>query len=149
MEAAADSVTVEANRAVIKTLPPEILHHIFSWLNPDELDPVSRVCRFFYDFITGNQNLCRDIYLFHLVSAAPRLMRPCLSRHICSLIILQDSPPNNARLNWETELRDLVKLEQLFALADADAETQVGPLPDDLFGHIYAQYRDLTCSLAH
>lgn len=83
MEAAADSVTVEANRAVIKTLPPEILHHVFSWLNPDELDPVSRVCRFFYGFISGNQNLCRDIYLFHLVSAAHRLMRPCPSRHIC------------------------------------------------------------------
>lgn len=64
-----DSVTVEPNRPPIKTLPPEILHHVFSWLDPDELNPVSRVCRFFHDYISHNQSLHRAIYLNWFVSA--------------------------------------------------------------------------------
>lgn len=52
----------------LTTLPAEILHHIFSWIEPGDLVRVARVCRLFYDCIKGNQALCRAIYLLRLVS---------------------------------------------------------------------------------
>lgn len=97
-----DSFQLATGQSPIKTLPPEILHHVFSWLDPEELHPVSQVCRLFHDFISHNQSLCRDIYLKHF-----------------------DIPPASAKMNWETELHDVVRLETLLALADKDADKQL------------------------
>lgn len=58
----------DTNPPPLTRLPPEILHNVFSWLAPGDLDPLSRTCRLFNEFVKGNQTLCRDIYLLHLVS---------------------------------------------------------------------------------
>ena len=50
------------------TLPAEVLHNIFIWLDPDDLGSLPRVCRVLHDYVTGNWKLCQDIYLNHLVS---------------------------------------------------------------------------------
>jgi hypothetical protein len=48
-------------------LPAEILHGIFSWLEPKDLASLPLCCRFFNSYVKGNHRLCRDIYLNHLV----------------------------------------------------------------------------------
>jgi hypothetical protein len=50
------------------TLPAEVLHNIFIWLDPGDLGSLPRVCRALHDYVTGNWKLCQDIYLNHLVS---------------------------------------------------------------------------------
>lgn len=117
----------------IVSLPAEILQNVFSWLNPDDLGPVSRVCRLFRNSIKENQTLCRDIYLLHLVSLPGPSPLSSLGHHglISNYFLVmalpvdvtdqladsnssQDSPPDNAKLNWVRELQDLVRLEKLF-----------------------------------
>lgn len=53
--------------AHLNLLPAEILHHIFSGLDPRDLGRVPRTCRFLYGYVKGNQNLCKDVYLGVLV----------------------------------------------------------------------------------
>jgi hypothetical protein len=74
-----EAVAAAGPHALLASLPPEIIQNVFSWLNPDDLEPVSRVCRLFRDFIKENQTLCRDIYLLHLVSL--RALMLCAESH--------------------------------------------------------------------
>ncbi|KAL6836509.1 hypothetical protein J3E69DRAFT_373520 [Trichoderma sp. SZMC 28015] len=77
--------------AHLTTLPNEILHNILQWLAPKDLESLPRVCKALHSFVKGNQKLCEDIYIHHF-----------------------DSPPDDdARLDWETELHDIVKLENI------------------------------------
>lgn len=75
-------------------LPSEVLLGILGQVSPDDLDPVSKTCRFLNRFVKGNRALCRDIYL--------RILDP---------------PPTND-LDWEKELHDVVRLQRICASSD-------------------------------
>ncbi|KAH6635554.1 hypothetical protein B0J18DRAFT_419107 [Chaetomium sp. MPI-SDFR-AT-0129] len=75
----------------ITHLPPEILHAIFSHVEPRDLGWLPLTCRRFNNFIKGNNPLCRAIYLNVL-----------------------DEPPS-LDLDFKRELHDLVRLENLCA----------------------------------
>ncbi|KAK7218510.1 hypothetical protein V2G26_006513 [Clonostachys chloroleuca] len=84
-------------------LPPEILHHILIWLDPSDLFPVALVCWRLYRFVVGNQRLCQDIYLKRL-----------------------DAPPDNVPfLDWESELIDMVRLNEIFKYAEYGREDRL------------------------
>ncbi|TQV96520.1 F-box domain-containing protein [Cordyceps javanica] len=67
----------------LTALPAELLHHIFSWLEPRDLGALPRVCPALNDYVKGNWKLCQDVYLNHL-----------------------DNPPNNTNIDWEQALHD-------------------------------------------
>ncbi|KAH6895855.1 hypothetical protein B0T10DRAFT_558027 [Thelonectria olida] len=74
----------------LTTLPPEILHHIFTQLDPaDIVTLLPHVCSAFRAFTKGNRKLHRDIYLQNL------------------------DPPSNLDLDYETEIRDIVRLRAI------------------------------------
>ncbi|KAK1699755.1 F-box domain-containing protein [Colletotrichum godetiae] len=75
----------------ISLLPAEILHHIFSGLEPRDLGRLPRTCRFLHSYVKGNQKLCKDVYLNAL-----------------------DTPKQNG-LDWERELHDFVRLGRVCA----------------------------------
>lgn len=51
----------------LNLLPAEILHQIFSGLDPRDLGRLPRTCRFMHTYVKGNQKLCKDVYLKTLV----------------------------------------------------------------------------------
>lgn len=56
--------------AALTHLPPEILHSILSYVEPEDLAWLPLTCRLFNNFIKGNNPLCRAIYLRILVCRA-------------------------------------------------------------------------------
>jgi hypothetical protein len=77
--------------AHLTSMPAELLHLIFQWLHPSDLLALPRVCRALHAFTKSNQKLCSDIYLHTL-----------------------DTPTSDQKsLDWEHELRALLKLESL------------------------------------
>lgn len=58
----------------LTTLPPEMLHLIFVWLDPEDLSVLPRVCKAFNQHVKGNRDLCKNIYLNQLVSDMGRMM---------------------------------------------------------------------------
>ncbi|OAQ97015.1 hypothetical protein LLEC1_08108, partial [Akanthomyces lecanii] len=86
----------------LTTLPPELLHHIFSWLNPTDLGTLPRVCSALNDYVKGNWKLCQDVYLNHL-----------------------DKPQDNNPVDWEQALHDYARLQlicQRPAASDKESE---------------------------
>ncbi|KAK3900135.1 hypothetical protein C8A05DRAFT_17516 [Staphylotrichum tortipilum] len=75
--------------ATLTRLPPELLHSIFSHLDPEDLARLPLTCRHMNSFVKGNNPLCRAIYL--------RIL---------------DEPLTKA-LDFEQELHDLIKLKRL------------------------------------
>ncbi|RSM18436.1 hypothetical protein CDV31_002761 [Fusarium ambrosium] len=76
---------------LLTLLPAEVLHHILQFLPPTDLVlRVPLVCSNLHTFIKGNRNLFRQVYLGAL-----------------------DEPTDNTGLNWEQEVRDLVRLETI------------------------------------
>ncbi|KAM0325480.1 hypothetical protein ACHAQA_007467 [Verticillium albo-atrum] len=69
-------------------LPAEMLHGIFQWLTPQDLSPLSRTCRYLHDYISGNQSLCKDVYLNFF------------------------DTPKEQDLDWEGLLHDIVRLHR-------------------------------------
>lgn len=57
-------------------LPPEVLLHVLAFVEPEDLASLPRTCRYLHDFVTGNNSLCRSIYLRYLVRSLPAI--PCL-----------------------------------------------------------------------
>jgi len=51
----------------LNLLPAEILHNILRFVDPRDLATLPRVCRYLHGYVQGNQRLCRDIYLHHMV----------------------------------------------------------------------------------
>lgn len=49
-------------------LPPEILHGIFSLLEPEDLGVLPYICREVRDHVDGNWRLFKDVYLNKFVS---------------------------------------------------------------------------------
>ncbi|KAK0718149.1 hypothetical protein B0T26DRAFT_777698 [Lasiosphaeria miniovina] len=72
-------------------LPPEIVHNILSFVDPDTLPVLQKTCRYFYTFVKGNSALCREIYCHTL-----------------------DEPPSYD-LDWERELQDVLRLRRICA----------------------------------
>ncbi|CAF3533771.1 unnamed protein product [Fusarium graminearum] len=72
----------------ILQLPTEILHHILQWVEPADLIRIPRVCSAFRN-ITNSKKLYRDVYLNQL------------------------DEPNDPKLDYEKEIRNLVKLERI------------------------------------
>ncbi|GKT85292.1 F-box domain-containing protein [Colletotrichum tofieldiae] len=89
----------------LNLLPAEILHHIFSGLDPRDLGRLPRTCRFLHDFVKGNQKLCKDVYLNTL-----------------------DTPAQGELgLDWERQVHDFVRLGIL--CADKKVHEQAHELP--------------------
>jgi hypothetical protein len=72
----------------ILQLPTEILHHILQWVEPADLMRLPRVCSALKS-ITNSNKLYRDVYLNQL------------------------DEPTDSKLDYEKEIRDLVKLERI------------------------------------
>ncbi|KAK4193566.1 hypothetical protein QBC35DRAFT_371506 [Podospora australis] len=73
----------------ILQLPPEIFHNILVFVDPEDLGTLPLTCRHFNDFISGNNALCRDMYLRYL-----------------------DDPPTT-NFNYTEELHDVVRLAKV------------------------------------
>ncbi|KAJ3499117.1 hypothetical protein NLG97_g593 [Lecanicillium saksenae] len=71
----------------LTTLPAELLHHIFVWLDPKDLGVLPRVCRSFHEYVKNNWKLCQDVYLLHLDN------------------------PHNTEIDWQQALRDYARLK--------------------------------------
>ncbi|ROT40198.1 hypothetical protein SODALDRAFT_329873 [Sodiomyces alkalinus F11] len=71
-------------------LPAEILHNILQWVDPRDLGRLPRVSRFMRDYIRSNRKLWKDAYLYNL-----------------------DAPERD--IDWEQELRDVVRLQLICA----------------------------------
>lgn len=57
--------------AHILLLPTEMLHHILSYVNPEDLGALPLTCKGLNSFVKANKALYRDIYLRHLVRRQP------------------------------------------------------------------------------
>ncbi|KXH46654.1 F-box domain-containing protein [Colletotrichum salicis] len=88
----------------INLLPAEILHHIFSGLEPRDLGRLPRTCRFLHSYVKGNQKLCKDVYLNAL------------------------DTPKQTGLDWEREVHDFVRL-RLVCAGDSVNEKSRDDLP--------------------
>ncbi|KAJ2983371.1 hypothetical protein NUW58_g6262 [Xylaria curta] len=100
---------------LLTDLPPEIIHHILGYVDPQDLARVPRACKRLYHAVSANTTLFKHLYLNHL-----------------------DAPSDDA-FNWEQALKDFVRLRALCsrdhvddkvraeaAGADTDASTNIG-----------------------
>ncbi|KAK3353512.1 hypothetical protein B0T25DRAFT_456234 [Lasiosphaeria hispida] len=87
--------------AFLIQLPPEIIHNILTFVDPEDLAVLPKICRFLYSYVTGNAALCRDIYYQTL-----------------------DQPPSND-LDWVQELHDLVRLQRVCARQGVDKRKEL------------------------
>jgi hypothetical protein len=53
--------------AILASLPPEILHSIFSGVKITDLASLRLTCHAFHELISGNRILFKDVYLQILV----------------------------------------------------------------------------------
>ncbi|KAM0563516.1 hypothetical protein ACHAPJ_001237 [Fusarium lateritium] len=84
-----EKATVQTESTLL-TLPAEILHHILRWVAPVDLQIVlPRVCTALRNYTKSNRKLYRDVYMNTL------------------------DEPSNSDLDYEKEIRDLVKLEAI------------------------------------
>ncbi|KAK5657733.1 hypothetical protein OQA88_2806 [Cercophora sp. LCS_1] len=76
---------------LLTQLPPELIHNILTFVDPEDLATVPRTCRSLYNFVSKNGTLCRDIFTRVL------------------------DPPTASDIDWEQELHDLVQLKRICA----------------------------------
>ncbi|EEU40885.1 uncharacterized protein NECHADRAFT_58210 [Fusarium vanettenii 77-13-4] len=99
---------------LLTLLPAEVLHHILQFLPPADLVlRVPCVCSALHAFIKGNRNLFRQVYLDVL-----------------------DEPTDNTGLNWEQEVRDLVRLETICNRQAAADKSQELDFVHDIVTHL-------------
>lgn len=89
----------------LTTLPAELLHQIFAWLDPKDLGVLPRVNEAFHDYVKDNWKLCQDVYLNHLVSWNTEN-----ANWVMVKLILQDKP-HNTDIDWTQALHDFVRLK--------------------------------------
>ncbi|KAK3306592.1 uncharacterized protein B0T15DRAFT_412957 [Chaetomium strumarium] len=87
--------------AALTHLPPEILHAILGYVDPEDLARISVTCRCLNNFIKGNNALCRAVYM--------RVM---------------DEPPTRD-LDFEQELHDMVMLKKLCSPRDSTDDSDL------------------------
>ncbi|KAI0404336.1 hypothetical protein F4802DRAFT_251547 [Xylaria palmicola] len=79
-------------------LPPEIIHHLLGFVDPQDLARIPRACKALYLAVRANTTLFKQIYLRHL-----------------------DAPPQ-AAIDWEQSLKDFVRLQVLCSRDDVDSK---------------------------
>ena len=80
-------------------LSHELLHCIFTEIEPVDLSALNRTCKTLHRYIRGNKLLHKDLYLRRY-----------------------DEPELESELEWEEEIHDLVKLERILASEDRDTK---------------------------
>ncbi|KAK8010470.1 hypothetical protein PG990_009435 [Apiospora arundinis] len=79
-------------------LPPEVLHNVLQYLDPSDLAFVPRVCQALHHAVRGNAMLFKHVYLAHF-----------------------DKPARD-KVNWEQNLKDLVRLQVVCHQSDINAK---------------------------
>ncbi|KAI4603336.1 hypothetical protein KJ359_006129 [Pestalotiopsis sp. 9143b] len=74
--------------ALLTELPPEILHNILRFVDPEDLAWISRICKTLYYSIKDNLTLFKDVYLAHL-----------------------DEPQPGHDVDWEQALKAAIRLQ--------------------------------------
>ncbi|KAI0457784.1 hypothetical protein F5B21DRAFT_72505 [Xylaria acuta] len=74
---------------LLTDLPPEIVHHILGYVDPQDVAWIPRTCKSLYHAIYANAPLFKHIYLNHL------------------------DAPSQGPVDWEQSLKDLVRLQAL------------------------------------
>lgn len=69
LSATSPSSTVTMVTLTLTQLPPELVGHVLSFLDPPDLPIVSLTCRYLYNTIKDNTTLFRALYLNNLVSS--------------------------------------------------------------------------------
>ncbi|KAI1079209.1 hypothetical protein F5B20DRAFT_185239 [Whalleya microplaca] len=72
---------------LLTDLPPEILHHIFGYVDPPDLGWIPRICKSLYFTVTSNTALFKLVYLNNL------------------------DKPSRDKIDWEKALKDYVRLQ--------------------------------------
>ncbi|KAI0191729.1 hypothetical protein EV127DRAFT_427690 [Xylaria flabelliformis] len=85
---------------LLTELPPEIVHHILGYVDPQDLSWIPRICKSLYHAVNGNTPLFKQVYLNHLDAPLPGFV------------------------NWEQSLKDLVRLQAL-CRSDDDKKDEV------------------------
>jgi F-box associated protein len=60
--------------AGLLTLPPEILHDIFTYVEARDLGRLPCTCRALRDYVMGNEKLFKDNYLARMVRFKPQVL---------------------------------------------------------------------------
>lgn len=92
MEALQSSDTSKPVMSQLLDCSHEVLHNILTFCQPAALGALSRSCRSLHAFILDNAILCKELYLQRF-----------------------DHPDATADIDWELQLRDLIKLDRLLA----------------------------------
>lgn len=53
---------------LLTQLPLEIVNHVLSFVDPEDLPRVNTTCQYLYNAVKDNKALFRAVYLRHLVS---------------------------------------------------------------------------------
>ncbi|KAM7222780.1 hypothetical protein V8F06_001967 [Rhypophila decipiens] len=83
-------------------LPPELVHHILGYVEPQDLSSIIRTCHFLNDTLKGNTAVYRSIYHRAL-----------------------DTPPTGKKIEWEREIHDLVRLQRICSSQHTDTESHL------------------------
>lgn len=59
---------------LLTQLPLEIVNHVLSFVDPEDLPRVNSTCQYLYQAVKDNKALFRAVYLRHLVS--PKIYSP-------------------------------------------------------------------------
>lgn len=84
---------------LLTELPPEIVHNILLFLDPEDLASVPRTCKGLNDAIRRNSTLFKGVYLAHF-----------------------DTPPAQCHVSWEKALKDLVRLQMVCRRHDVESK---------------------------
>ncbi|KAI1821527.1 hypothetical protein F4861DRAFT_518447 [Xylaria intraflava] len=71
---------------LLTDLPPEIIHHMLGYVEPQDLARIPRICKTFYSAVKDNTTLFKRVYLNHL------------------------DEPSQGPIDWERSLKDVVRL---------------------------------------
>ncbi|KAJ0115298.1 f-box domain-containing protein [Diaporthe amygdali] len=92
---------------LLTQLPLEIVNHVLSFVDPEDLPRANTTCQYLYHAVKDNSALFRAVYLRHL-----------------------DAPPPKTELNWVQEIKDLVKLKRICASENPERVSPPPPLTD-------------------
>lgn len=79
-------------------LPPEVIHNVLQYVDPSDLAFVPRVCQSLNNTVRDNAMLFKHVYLAHF------------------------DKPARANVNWEQNLKDLVRLQVVCQQSDMEAK---------------------------
>lgn len=106
MESLESSDTSKKTMSHLLDCSHEVLHNILAFCQPADLGALSRTCRSLHAFILDNVVLCKELYLQKF-----------------------DPPETTANIDWELQLRDLIKLDRLLASDDEEYKVSIKHVP--------------------